>query len=244
MQGMPASTAAVAVVLGFAAAVQMASGFGFALVSVPLLAIVVGPHDAVLLALLVGTVFNGWQAVEGRGVADRGVVARVLVGAGLGLPVGYLVYRALGKDSLTVVVGVLVLVAAVLLWRGWSMPVVGRGTDLVVGVCTGVLTTSTGTNGPPIVTVLHARGLDSDAFRATATTVFLVLDLLAVCLFTGVGELGAAEAVTAAIALPVVVAGGYAGYRARRLLTPAGFRRVVLLLLAATGAAAVLAGLT
>ena len=238
------TTVLVAVVLGFAAAVQMASGFGFALVSVPLLALVVGPHDAVLLALLMGTVFNGWQAVEGRGAVHRGVVARVLAGAALGMPVGFLLYRALGKDSLTVVVGVLVLVAAALLWRGWSMPAVGRGTDLVAGVCTGVLTTSTGTNGPPIVTVLHARGLDSEAFRATATTVFLVLDLLAVCLFTGAGELGASEALTAAVALPVVVLGGYLGYRARRLLTPAGFRRVVLLLLTATGAAAVLAGLT
>jgi uncharacterized membrane protein YfcA len=143
-----------------------------------------------------------------------------------------------------VVVGVLVLAAAALLWRGWSLPAVGRGTDVVAGVCTGVLTTSTGTNGPPIVTVLHARGLDADAFRATATTVFLVLDLLAVLLFAGTGELGGGQVATAAVALPVVVAGGFLGYRARRLLSPAAFRRVVLLLLAATGAAAVVAGLT
>ena len=238
------TTVVAAVVLGFAAAVQMASGFGFALVSVPLLALVVGPHDAVLLALLMGTVFNGWQAVEGRGVLHRGVAARFLVGAVVGLPAGYLLYRALGKDSLTVVVGVLVLAAAALLWRGWSLPAVGRGTDVVAGVCTGVLTTSTGTNGPPIVTVLHARGLDADAFRATATTVFLVLDLLAVLLFAGTGELGGGQVATAAVALPVVVVGGFVGYRARRLLSPAAFRRVVLLLLAATGAAAVVAGLT
>lgn len=240
---MSVTTLAVAVVLGFAAAVQMASGFGFALVSVPLLALVVGPHDAVLFALLVGTVFNGWQAVEGRGVVDRGVVARILAGAGLGLPIGYVLYRSLGNESLTLVVGVLVLAVAALLWRGWTLPAAGRTTDVVAGLWTGVLTTSTGTNGPPVVTVLTARGLGSEAFRATATTVFLVLDLLAVCLFTGTGELGAAEGVTALVALPVVVAGGYLGYRARRLLSPAGFRRVVLLLLTATGVAAVLAGL-
>ena len=241
---MSVTTVVAAAVLGFAAAVQMASGFGFALVSVPLLALVVGPHDAVLLALLMGTVFNGWQAVEGRGVVHGGVVGRFLVGAVVGMPAGYLLFRALGKDSLTVVVGALVLAAAALLWRGWSMPAVGRGTDVVAGVCTGVLTTSTGTNGPPIVTVLQARGLDADAFRATTTTVFLVLDLLAVCLFAGAGELGGGEVATALVALPVVVLGGFLGYRARRLLSPAGFRRVVLLLLTATGAAAVVAGLT
>lgn len=241
---MSLTTVAVALVLGFAAAVQMASGFGFALVSVPLLALVVGPHDAVLLALVMGTVFNGWQAVEGRREVDRAVLARVLVGAAFGLPVGYLLYQELGKDSLTVVVGVLVLVAAASLWRGWSLPATGRGIDLVAGLCTGVLTTSTATNGPPIVTMLQARGLAPAAFRAMATTVFLVLDLLAVCVFTATGELDGTDLAVAAVALPVVVVGGYLGFRARRLLTPAAFRRVVLLLLAATGAAAVLAGLT
>lgn len=240
---MPATTLAAALVLGFAAAVQMASGFGFALVSVPLLALVVGPHDAVLLALVMGTGFNAWQAVEGRGVVDRGVVGRILAGAAFGLPLGYLLYRALGQDALTLVVGLLVLAVVVLLWRGWSLPVTGRPTDVVAGLWTGVLTTSTATNGPPVVTLLTARGLGAEAFRATATTVFLVLDLLAVGLFAATGELGRSELVTALVALPAVVVGGLLGHRARHLLSPAAFRRLVLLLLAATGCAAVLAAL-
>lgn len=241
---MPLTTVAVAVVLGFAAAVQMASGFGFALVAVPLLALVVGPHEAVVLALLMGTAFNGWQAVEGRRDVERPVLARILVAAGVGMPAGYLLYRALGRDSLTVLVGVLVLAAATSLWRGWSLPAAGRATDLVAGLATGVLTTATATNGPPVVTLLHARGVGPEVFRAMTTTVFLVLDLLAVCLFVATGDLGAAEVTTAAVALPVVLVGGFLGYRARRLLSPAAFRRVVLLLLAATGVVAVLAGLT
>ena len=241
---MSLTTVAVAVVLGFAAAVQMASGFGFALVSVPLLALVVGPHEAVLLALVMGTVFNGWQAVEGRRLVDRPVAARILAGAGLGMPVGYLLYRTLGAESLTVVVGVLVLAAAASLWRGWSLPAAGPVTDVVTGLFTGVLTTSTATNGPPVVTLLHARGLAPEAFRAMAISLFLVLDLVAVCLYAGTGDLGAEEAVRAVVVLPVVVGGGFVGYRARHLLSPAGFRRVVLLLLAATGVAAVVAGLS
>ena len=221
----------------------MTSGFGFALVAVPLLALVTGPHTAILLALVTGTFFNGWQAVEGRGHRDVSVVVRVLGGAVLGMPAGYLVFRTTDPGPLTVVVGVLVLAAVVVLARGWRFPAVSPGTDLATGVFTGLLTTSTGTNGPPIVALLQARRLPPHEFRATVTLVFLVLNLAALTVFGVTGTLTRDVLETALWSVPSLLLGGWLGYRVRRLLPAAMFRRLVLLLLTVAGGTAVVTGL-
>lgn len=230
-------------VLAFAAAIQMTSGFGFALVAVPLLALVTGPHAAILLALLSGTVFNAWQAVEGRGHRDTGVVARLLGGAVLGLPLGYAAFRVIEPDPLTVIIGVLVLLAVAVLALGPPFPAVSRPMDVATGALTGLLTTSTGTNGPPIVTLLQARRLPPREFRATVTLVFLVLNLAAIAVFAVTGTFTWEVLGTALRSVPALVVGGWLGYRARTWVPPAAFRRLVLGLLTVAGATAVLAGL-
>lgn len=235
--------ALTAAVLAFAAAVQMTSGFGFALVAVPLLALVVGPHEAILLALLSSVLFNTWQALEGRGHRDAGVVGRVLGGSLLGLPLGYLVFHLTGPGPLTVLVGVLVLAAVLVLALGVRLPSVSASTDLATGVLTGVLTTSTGTNGPPIVTLLQARRLPPHEFRATVTFVFLVLNVAAIAVFSVTGSLTRDVLTTALWSVPALVLGGWAGFRVRTVLPPAAFRRFVLVLLTVAGVTAVVTGL-
>lgn len=232
-----------AAVLAFAAAVQMTSGFGFALVAVPLLALVTGPHTAILLALVSGMLFNAWQAAEGRGHRDAAVVRRLLAGSAFGLPVGYVVFRSIDEGPLTVLVGALVLVAVLVLATGWQFPAVSRTADVATGLLTGVLTTSTGTNGPPIVTLLQARRLPPHEFRSTVTLVFLVLNVAALAVFAVTGALTGEVLRTALWCAPALLAGGVAGYRTRSLLAPAAFRALVLGLLTAAGVTAVVTGL-
>lgn len=238
------TTLLAVLVLGFAAAVQMASGFGFALMAVPMLAVVVGPHDAVLLAVLAGAAFCAYQSFEGRGHRDGWVVARILVGAAAGLPVGYVVFRHLDPDLLTLLIGVLVLAATVALVRGVTLSSRSPAADLVAGLCSGVLTTSTATNGPPVVTLLSGRRLPPDEFRATLTAVFLVVDLAAIAVFAYGGELDRSILEVAYWCLPGLLAGGYAGWKARTLLSPERFHTLVLGLLVLAGSTAVFAALT
>ena len=61
----------VAVVVAVAATVQLSAGFGFGLAAVPLLSIVLDPHDAVVVALGLATLTNRYQALTGRHDADR-----------------------------------------------------------------------------------------------------------------------------------------------------------------------------
>ena len=87
-----AAVAGVALVVAVAGAVQLAAGFGFGLAAVPLLSVVLDPHDAVIVALSLATFTNSYQAWTSRRQADRGVAGRMLAGAAVGMPIGLLVY--------------------------------------------------------------------------------------------------------------------------------------------------------
>ncbi|HEV7806052.1 MAG TPA: sulfite exporter TauE/SafE family protein [Solirubrobacteraceae bacterium] len=197
---MTLAIAAVAVLLG--AGLQSATGFGFALVSAPVLFAVLGPRHAVsagaLLSIELGLLT---LATERR-------VPRVLAGEALaliawslpGLAIGAVALRELPDRVLSVLVAVGVLGALGLRLRGRSLApgtvvqsgrepgVVGSAGNVIppaqgwhtaaAGVTSGALSTATSLSGPPLVLHLVARGLSPDQMRDTLAALFVALAVL------------------------------------------------------------------
>lgn len=239
--------AAVAVVVLFAAVVQGASGFGFSLVAVPLLAVAAGPKDAVVLASVLAVASTAGLAVRFRDQVDRPLAGRLLAGACAGLPFGAVVLQLVPADALLLAIGVVVLVFTVVLARRGAPTVDDRPVrtsgDLAAGLLCGLLTTSVGTNGPPVVLRLQAHGLAAGQFRATASAVFVGCNLAAVAVFAAGGRVDRDLLVQAAVALPGLVVGLWAGDHVHRRLPAERFRTMVLGLMVLTALAAVVAAL-
>ena len=239
--------AAAAALVG--AAVQSASGFGFALVLSPALFAVLEPEEAVGALLLLGLVLNllvlfergrprhvDWPATraDARGGSAGAGGGRRAAGAALegGAPGGGRRRRDRGSG----------LAAAPA--RGESgRPRLPPAAGLAVGFASGVLTTSISVSGPPMVLWLEAHGVRPEEFRATLAASFLALNL------AGAGVLLAAEG-QAAFDLGVLppllllVAAGYGlGALAFRRLDRERFFTLALALVPCTGAASVAAGL-
>ena len=239
-----ATLVVVAVVVAGAATVQLAAGFGFGLAAMPLLSIALDPHDAVVVALTLATLTNGFQAIAGRGRTDRGVAGRMLLGAAAGLPIGLLVFLRADDRWLGVLVGLAVLAAVVVIARGLDLRHAGPALDVGAGLLAGSLTMSVGVNGPPLVFVLQARQFDQQRFRATITTVFAVLDVISVAVFAVSGDLDGDTALAVAVSVPGLALGAAAGMALRRHLDADRFRRLVLALLVVAGISAVATALT
>ena len=239
--------AAAAALVG--AAVQSASGFGFALVLSPALFAVLEPEEAVGALLLLGLVLNLLVLFE-RGRprhVDWPGLAPMLAAALPGLVAGAALLALLSKEALQVGVGVAVIAAA-----GWQLrrragsPTARRlppAAGLAVGFASGALTTSISVSGPPMVLWLEAHRVRPEEFRATLAASFLALNL------AGAGVLLAAEG-NAAFDLGVLppllllVAAGYGlGAFAFRRLDRERFFTLALALVLCTGAASVAAGL-
>jgi uncharacterized protein len=227
-------TVALAVgILAMAAAVQAATGFGFALTAVPLLTLVLGPQPAVVTVLVVGLVLSAGVAVRERGHVRRRDA--VIVGlAGLaGMPLGLLALTTATERTHTVVISLVLLGSIVLLGRGLRLPR-GPRTEIGAGLLSGMLLTSTSMNGPPLVVAFQAQGFPPREMRATLATIFVVHGVVAVALVAVAGQVTAGVAAIAAAGIPAIVLGWLAGDRVFRRLDATAFRRVVIAMLTVT----------
>ncbi len=238
---------ALAAVAAFAgAAVQSATGFGFALVLSPALFAVMDPVEAVTALLVLGLALNLLVLFErGRPEhVDWRALAPMLVAAVPGLAIGAVALTELSKEVLQVAVGVAVIAAA-----GWQLRRRKRHTNLRpaaawgAGFASGALTTSISVSGPPLVLWLEARGVRPEEFRASLAASFLALNLAGGIVLLSAEGTGALNAGVVALLLVLVIAGYALGAGAFRRLDREKFFKLVLVLVVLTGAASVVAGL-
>jgi uncharacterized membrane protein YfcA len=239
---------ALAAVAAFAgAAVQSATGFGFALVLSPALFAVMDPVEAVTALLVLGLALNMLVLFEGGRPehVDWRALAPMLVAAVPGLALGAVALTELSKEVLQVAVGVAVIAAA-----GWQLrqrvvrrPRLAPAAAWAAGFASGALTTSISVSGPPLVLWLEARGVRPEEFRASLAASFLVLNLAGGAILVAAEGSGALDAGTVAVLFALVLAGYAVGAVAFRRIDRERFFNLVLVLVALTGAASVVAGL-
>jgi uncharacterized membrane protein YfcA len=215
----PRGVSALAVAAGAAvltgAAVQSATGFGFALVAAPLLFAVFEPVEAVGLSLLLGIEVNLLTALtEGRRPRPLARdVGLILLLALPGMVAGVALLESLDEVVLQLAVSLGVLATLLVRRMRPASKAVPRWAAPAVGLSAGVLTTTTTTAGPPVLAYLLGRGLAPERIRDTLTVVFLGLGVLgaAVLLATGTDAAIPPPLVPLAAMAPAVVIGHVAG---------------------------------
>jgi uncharacterized membrane protein YfcA len=225
-------------VIGSAALVTTVAGFGFSLVSVPIMAVLAGPHEAVAIASLLGVLSTCALLVRLRRHVAWPVAARQLGAAALGMPIGLQVLLRVSERGLRLGIALAVTLGGLAIARGFRLRRGGAAVDIGAGLLSGLLNTSGGTSGPPLVLVNQARQLDPDAFRATLSAVFTGSAVVTIVLFARAGRYTPLVLHTAAACLPAVLVGWWLGLRLHRHVDAARMRPLVLVLLFASAAVA------
>lgn len=226
----------VAVLAGVA---QTVSGFGYALVSVPLLALAADPVTAVFATTAVAGTLSAFIVWRERRLVVRAAAGRLTLASLVGMPLGLLVSQTFDDGVLTMTIGVVLLLAVALMVLGPRVPA-GRAVQVGAGATSGVLLTSTGLSGPPLVIALDGAGLDARRFRATLQSIFCGQDLLAVVAFVLLGRLNDTVGVIVLASFAGLPLGWFIGERIFGRFTPAQFGVCVRALLAVTAIVAIL----
>ncbi|MDX3453679.1 sulfite exporter TauE/SafE family protein [Streptomyces sp. ME02-8801-2C] len=137
--------------VALASCVQWLTGMGFALVSVPVLILLLGPVDGVVLAncasgaiCLVGLA-GGWRHVRLPAMVPLCAAAACTVPAGTWLA------RHLPEPVLLAAMGALVTTAVVLVLRGTRVAALrGRAGAAAAGAAGGFMNSAAGVGGPPV----------------------------------------------------------------------------------------------
>ena len=230
----------VLAVVFVAATAQTVTGFGFALVAVPFLIIVLEPQEVVVLTALVAlanaalVTQRAWRAVPWRSV---GVI---VAGSVVGMPAGLLVLLFAPADALRIAVAAGAILMAMALAAGLNVGEHGRRGEIAAGAASGMLATSTGMNGPPVVLYLAARRLHPEAFRGALSSYFFTANIFSLALFTATGVLSSTPVLLAMAALPALVPATLLGNAMLGRLQPDVFRRVVLVMLVVTALAGII----
>jgi uncharacterized protein len=235
----PAELVLALVIVAVGAALQGSVGFGFALLSAPFLEwinprLVPGPLVLAVTLLLILTALRERQSIDFRGIGW------VLTGRVPGTVLGAIALGGLTERALTVMLGVLVLVAVGLSLLDVRMP---RTPPLLVcaGILSGVMGTTAALGGPAVALLYqHER---PELVRSTLATFFLVGALLSLPAIAWVGRLGAEEAWLALLLLPGILLGFAASSHTGRLVHGTRVRALVLLVAGLAGATGVVRGL-
>jgi uncharacterized membrane protein YfcA len=233
------------------ATLQASTGFGFALILAPAMFAAYDPSSAIFTLLLLSGCLNLLiLSTEEREIDARVNDLFVVFTFALpGLAIGLVILEALSKPPLQIAVGICVVVGAGIQARRYRRRSLPRrpSTRLRVGtglVC-GMLTTTTGTNGPPMVLMLQRTGASPAELRDTMAGLLIGLDVVGIgALLIGGSELDLPDAGTLAVLVALTVAGHAVGRQIFERLRPERFQIAALLIVSAAGVASFAAGIS
>jgi uncharacterized membrane protein YfcA len=229
------------VALGAAAGgfVQGLSGFAFGLVAMAVWAWALDPVLAgplVVFGSLLGQLLSAGSIR--RGFDPRRVLPFVAGGV-LGVPLGVALLRHIDPLAFKLAVGVLLVVWCPAMLLARDLPRVaggGRFADAGAGMLGGVMGGLGGLTGPAPTLWATLRGWDRDAQRAVFQVFNLAMHALTMAAYLATGTVSAEVARLFLVVAPAMLVPTLIGARLYRRFSDAAFRKVVLGLLAASGA--------
>ncbi|MBN2054194.1 sulfite exporter TauE/SafE family protein [bacterium] len=226
-----------------AGTVQGLAGFGFALVGVPLLVLVL-PPTTVMPVLLIHAIFmNGCIAWEARMHLRFRRIAPLLVAGVIGLPFGGLTLHFVSAALLKSIIGCLVILFATAQLSGFRRPVANEKAALwPVGFISGLLNGSTTMGGPPIILFLSNQGVEKHVFRANLVFYFMVLNIGTLPVFYLSGLISTSTLALSLRTAPGTIIGALLGILLSKYAPERLFRTAVLLIVLGAGILALLAG--
>ncbi len=231
--GLDAASLAYALVVVFAAAVVRGySGFGSSALFVTSLTLVLPPAEVVPITLFLeiaaslGLLSHAWKDVSWR------AIGWLLVGAALGMPVGFTLLAELPADPMRIAISLLVLGASLMIWFGYRVS--GRagvrhtvGTGALSGLANGIA----GVGGLPVVLFFLSTSAAATMTRATLIVYLMSGDIYGAAVAGAHGLVTTEVVARAALFCVPLFVGVWVGHRRFLRASPDSFRRFTLVLL-------------
>jgi uncharacterized membrane protein YfcA len=232
----PLVTLTVTAVALVAGTISGVTGFGGAVILLPVLVWAIGARDAVPVLTVAQVWGNLSRVVFNRGQLDRRVAGRFCVGAIPAAMVGSLAFAAVPVSVLTRLLGLFLL--ACVTYRRYRpgpparFPLAGM---LPLGAVFGFLSAVLGSVGPVVAPFFLAYGLVGGAYVGTEALTALAMHLTKTAAYGRLSLLdGGALALGTALGV-LLAAGSYIGKHLLDRLSPVRFARVIEIVLVVAG---------
>lgn len=203
------------------------SGFGAALIFIPLASAILGPKVAVPLLLVTDTIMTAGMIPKALKSADRSGVMTMASGAVIGVPVGTWLLTTLDPQALRWGIVLLAAMMLALLSSGWRYH--GRPKTpltVAVGAASGLFSGAAQIGGPPVVAYWLGGTIPALVVRANIILFFAITSLISAVGYIWGGLFTLQILTLGALIAPVYGFGAWAGSRMFGLASEQTFRRI------------------
>jgi len=224
--------------------VHSASGFGFAMLFMPVAGYLLGIHQAAPLMALLSTMLTAYVGYTHRASVDWPEARRLIFSAVPGLAVGLtvlqfsdpaLLKKLLGASLAAYGVYALFIEPRIRPTNAPALPFQRSWMGIGAGFLAGFFGGACAVDGPPLIVYSAIRRWPRERFKGVLQAFFLANNAM---LFSGhavIGNVTLPVLGLGAACIPALAAGIYLGHHTSRRLSPEAFRRGVLVLITALG---------
>ena len=220
-------------ILALAGFIRGLTGFGGALVAIPVASAVLGPRAAIAILALTDLPATLPLLPPAFRRCDWSTVLPAALAAIVSVPIGTFILASTDPVSLRWGLSVTVLAMLALLMSGWRYRGAPRApVSAAVGAIAGIFSGAAGIPGPPIVTYWMSGPAEKAVLRANLISFFAFTTIGSLTAYALAGLFTPSVMVSALAALPVYGLAAWLGARAHRTTPEARFRTVAFALIA------------
>lgn len=237
----------IAIIVALATFTQAVTGFGLALVSMPLLVGMIGIRQAAPLIALVGIASQLIMIARYRQRVVWGDIRELAVGSVIGIPLGVLALTTINETLVTLILGLVILAYVAYALTAANRPpprLKGGSVAYGAGLTGGLLTGAYNSGGPPLVIYGSARRWSPLTFKGNIQALLVVHSITAIISHSVAGNMTRSVLELFAVMVPVLVMATLAGFVLDQVINPRRFHQLVLLLLTVLGLRLILGVLT
>lgn len=228
-----------------ASIVQSATGFGFALIAVPIYLLILNSAAAVQVVIIISIAMSLPLWFKLRGEQPRNFMRWVFVGCIIGMPIGVYMFLQLELTAIKAVVAIFVILIS--LQNAWQLLSPNGKNNLIkieklpkpilsfIGLFSGIFGVSMAMPGPTFMLFLSKTNLRKNEIRAAMMAIFVFAYIGATVMqmvFIGVSK---ETWMTSAYVTPAALIGVYIGHQLSKKINERLFKGLILCILILTG---------
>lgn len=232
----PVNIIALSLIIFIASVVRGFTGFGLALVAVPLIQFLMPVSDTAVFIAIINAIFSLLYFRRSREAIKGQPLGRMAVWTGIGVAAGTLILKFINPAYIQLIWGVLIILIVAALVRGLEFRIRSDATAMTLsGLLGGVLAGATGITGPPVAIILSSLKTPKEKFNAIIS-VFIFFAVSYALVFYLISGLVRAETFLLALcSVPALIAGLYTGDRLVSRISQQTFTRLVYIVLILMG---------
>ena len=222
----------VFIVFTLSSFLQTATGFGYAIITAPLLALVLEPKETVMTTMITGLIIRLMMMKTTQNEGSFKAVSPLIIASIIGAIPGAYCMTIISNELLKLFMGFILLIFTFILWKNYRLPIKNNSlARTIAGGMSGFLATTTSVNGPPIILYYLSIKAEENksVLRGNLTRYFLLINIASIIISYFAGTLKMGELwLSILISIPALYIGFYLGEKFFHYINATVFKQLSL----------------